>query len=619
MNDLATSLTDPNHSNKRPRSPSNDASLPPPKVPRVGATPYPVNYLVRQNSNILPLASTRDTLPEILRILGEYDGVIQRHESLAGNLGACPLGPILLKRFERLFDGPPRVLKANGRDANITWLDVVEFAQNKPEQFNLEKMRNGVRVCQFYNKQCRVEISEEDYVLIASGMPQKLIPPQPILEDEEKELGIMELVDRKLTEVIQLTDQVSARARQLLHRMKTRQSAIQSRRQPEGDGRSVLRSNDSPKSPTGPTEPPILNNPPKAPEPSHSPQPGFMAVNLRQPVPAETTVRSGLVPQDTIMSNSSDTFPDSSTQNVTIINGKSVKAASPTLRAELLRKFLSGTDREAVPAEEDRRSSFEASRPTQAVNPEHKRAGSTELVSVNYVNKHPSSVPIPSTPASLMPQPKPPTSERDDGGPYKVEMVGRMESMHRGERILPPCDRCRRLHMDCLKNLTACQGCTKKHAKCSWKDVRPEELATTRPSSDHGAVEVPDTVDEVTIPAGTTSEVGHGIIHGRVDRHESEVDEGPRDEDVSMHMDTVSKAAPEARFDVRPPRVPQQLQDVASGSPPRGQYNSRFGHHPPQRVRQSIESGDQEEGDRLQALAAQVYRSTSKSVRPSEG
>ena len=30
--------------------------------------------------------------------------------------------------------------------------------------------------------------------------------------------------------------------------------------------------------------------------------------------------------------------------------------------------------------------------------------------------------------------------------------------------------------MDCLKNLTACLGCTKKHAKCSWKDVTDEEL-----------------------------------------------------------------------------------------------------------------------------------------------
>ncbi len=79
--------------------------------------------------------------------------------------------------------------------------------------------------------------------------------------------------------------------------------------------------------------------------------------------------------------------------------------------------------------------------------------------------------------------------ERDEG-PYKAEMVSRMESLKKGDRVLPPCDRCRRLHMDCLKNLTACVGCTKKHAKCSWRDVREEELLidVSWPVS-HGGVE----------------------------------------------------------------------------------------------------------------------------------
>jgi hypothetical protein len=90
-----------------------------------------------------------------------------------------------------------------------------------------------------------------------------------------------------------------------------------------------------------------------------------------------------------------------------------------------------------------------------------------------------STVAIPNTPSSLLPattQRNSQPQERDDGGPFKVEMVQRMESLAKGERILPPCDRCRRLHMDCLKNLTACMGCTKKHAKCGWKEVREGEL-----------------------------------------------------------------------------------------------------------------------------------------------
>lgn len=193
---------------KRPRSPTAEYAPIASKVARTGPNHLQINYLARQYTETLPLVSTDDNMPAILRLVNEYDGVLHRHESIAGNLGACPLGPILIKRFERLFDGPPRVLKSHGKDApTVTWLDVVEFAKNKPEQFNLEKTRDGVRVCQFYTKQCRVEISEEDYVLIASGMPQKMIPPQPIIEDEEKELGALEILERNLQQIIQMADQ----------------------------------------------------------------------------------------------------------------------------------------------------------------------------------------------------------------------------------------------------------------------------------------------------------------------------------------------------------------------------------------------------------------------------
>ncbi len=192
---------------KRPRSPTEPHALPAAKIPRTTTNHLQINYLVRQHTEDIPLVTVSDKLPEIARLLGEYDGVLQRHESLAGNLGARPVGPILIKRFEKMFDGPPKILKSHAKDSKVTWLDVAEFAQNNPKQFNLERSRNGIRVCQFYTKQCRVEISEEDFVLIASGHPQKLIPPQPIREDETKELGVMDLLDRNLGQVIQLADQ----------------------------------------------------------------------------------------------------------------------------------------------------------------------------------------------------------------------------------------------------------------------------------------------------------------------------------------------------------------------------------------------------------------------------
>lgn len=194
---------------KRKRSPSHEMHLPPAPLPKTAKHNHlQINYLARHLDTDLPLITNDDTLPNILSLLSDYQGVLDRHESMACNLGARPLGPILIKRFERLFDGPPRVLKSHGKDGTtVTWLDVVEFARNKPEQFQLDQMSEGVRVCQFYTKQCRVQISEEDFVLISSGIPQKMIPPQPIIEDEEKELGTMEILEKNLSQICSLADQ----------------------------------------------------------------------------------------------------------------------------------------------------------------------------------------------------------------------------------------------------------------------------------------------------------------------------------------------------------------------------------------------------------------------------
>ncbi len=120
-----------------------------------------------------------------------------------------------------------------------------------------------------------------------------------------------------------------------------------------------------------------------------------------------------------------------------------------------------------------------------------------------------SPVPIPNTPSNLLPaasQRASQPAEKDDGGPFKAEMVHRMESLGKGERILPPCDRCRRLHMDCLKNLTACMGCTKKHAKCSWKEVREGELhsAFTHPSGSNSNMHT-DTSDHESHDRASTA------------------------------------------------------------------------------------------------------------------
>ncbi|OAA60082.1 Fungal transcriptional regulatory protein [Cordyceps fumosorosea ARSEF 2679] len=50
------------------------------------------------------------------------------------------------------------------------------------------------------------------------------------------------------------------------------------------------------------------------------------------------------------------------------------------------------------------------------------------------------------------------------------------DKLKRGDIINPACDRCRRLRLHCIKHLTACQGCTKKHAKCTWRTATDEEV-----------------------------------------------------------------------------------------------------------------------------------------------
>lgn len=104
------------------------------------------------------------------------------------------------------------------------------------------------------------------------------------------------------------------------------------------------------------------------------------------------------------------------------------------------------------------------------------------------ISVHAFSVPPSSASAGVIKEIK-----NENDGPHRAEMISRMEASKRGDRLLPPCDRCRRLHMDCIKNLTACAGCTKKHAKCSWRDVIESELW----GPDKGKVPIPQTAMEM--------------------------------------------------------------------------------------------------------------------------
>lgn len=251
---------------KRKRSPSasNTASAPPAK--KTTSQQLSINYLARQSQEDLPLVNKDDTLPNLLHLLSSYGNILDRHESLASNLGARPLGPILIKRFERCFEQPPKVVASHHKGAasdpetsphQITWLEVIEFARSHPGQFTLSTFSEGKRVCQFYypQKQLRVQISEEDFLFINSGRCQELIPPLPIWEDEEKEVGTCDVLEAKLKELTNAADMIAARTRQLSHRLKGRRAAILERRAEGGSGTpakaSALQTTTAPPSSSG--------------------------------------------------------------------------------------------------------------------------------------------------------------------------------------------------------------------------------------------------------------------------------------------------------------------------------------------------------------------------------
>ncbi|KAI4748678.1 hypothetical protein E4T50_01040 [Aureobasidium sp. EXF-12298] len=412
-----------------------------------------INYIARQCIDDLPFISKEDTLPGILETLSSYTQVLDRHESLASNLGARPLGPILIKRFERCFDAPPRVIAshshAGGSDLpQVTWLDVVHFAQAHPSQFTLSTFSPGRRVCQFYypQRQVRVQISEEDYLFINSGRCQDLIPPLPIWEDEEKEVATCELVEKALRDMTAAADSVAARTRQLAHRLKGRRMAILERRSAEESHNHQVQ--------------------------QQALHPSFVSVNNvsnQQPPIQQPQQQQPMSPEK----------------------------VDPALhiRNDLLKHFQSLPKQ--VPQQPDNRRI--SSVPQQPQSP--------PFQTPQNFNHHPrpaleststSVSPVPTTVAALAaaaaaqashytrdesPQsqprhnfskPLPPSQEVSQ--PYRAICQSHMESLPRGSRIMPPCDRCRRLKMDCLKNLSSCGGCTKKHARCHWKEVSRQEV-----------------------------------------------------------------------------------------------------------------------------------------------
>lgn len=302
-------------------------------------------------------------------------GVLNRHESLAANLGAKLVGPLLLKSFEKLFDGPINIVQSSYTIQNspVTWLDIVAYARTNPGDFVISEQCPGVRSCRFRIKGGQVEISEDDFRLVTSGAPERMIPTTPIADDESAELSTLNILEVRLGMLIKKADAVASKARQLNYHLKGRKTTITARKAAEQS------TGVDPDAQTSSSQP-------------------FPAINSRTSQPP---------------------------------NNEATR-----LQAQLLEHYIAL----------DRRTSLPQLRPKGSINGQESEARRLS---------------------------QPPTALSDQ---YRAIMTNKIEKLEGGDTINPPCDRCRRLGYDCKKNLTACQACTKKHARCSWRDVKEGEL-----------------------------------------------------------------------------------------------------------------------------------------------
>ncbi|RBQ80129.1 hypothetical protein VDGD_10319 [Verticillium dahliae] len=394
-----TQASEPQEIHKRKRdaddagSQNNSDRIPQPPPPQSGNSIL-INYLTKSSTGRLELIpGDADTFSDVLGLLNSYEGVLNRHESLAANLGAKLTGPRLLRAMEGVFEGPIIASPASPyhhQHAPISWLDIVTFARSNSDKFVLTTNADGERSCQFFLNGSQVQILEDDWRLIVNGTLDRfsIASNAPLEEDETAELATLDIVEKRLQVLIKKADEVAKRARQLNYHLSGRKAAINSRHN------------------------------------SSSQSPGFH--------PVSSPHRHG------------------------------GPGPSYDLRADLLQQF----------------TAFTVQSLAQRTPPVHSQDAGHILHNLTSTSDHRQQLP---TQPGRSPLPSaPPVHRRDSFDPsavHRTAMTSRIERLDKGSPIYPPCDRCRRLKSPCIKHLTACQGCTKKHAKCSWKTITEREIA----------------------------------------------------------------------------------------------------------------------------------------------
>ncbi|CAI4218255.1 unnamed protein product [Parascedosporium putredinis] len=286
----------------------------------------------------------------------------------------------------------------------VRWADIIHHARSNPTNFSTVVLPGGGRICRFTLKGVQVEVSEDDWRLIATGAMNNLIPQGPTEEDENAELATVDILEKRLESLARTAEEVTRSANRLVHALRGRRSGIveQMMQQPQ--------------------------QPQQGQQPQSGGATGFQAVNRRK---RKNSMRGG------------------------------IGLESGDLHAELLQQFSSPSPSPSM-----------YTRPIYAIQP----GPAQGHIQVSTATATGQGAP-PGAYMMASPTARRESAAEDAEALHRPLITSMIETLGKGDEIVPACDRCKRLKVECVKHLTACQGCTKKHAKCTWRMATEEEIA----------------------------------------------------------------------------------------------------------------------------------------------
>lgn len=128
----------------------------------------------------ISFSEARKALLFSLEICQCYQSFLQSEDSVARHMSIPLMSDVLAEKISHLFSQPqPRVMDSEGNvcDIESSWMDVI-----RQWPFHAEKYHDNYRFS-LANKIATFEITQFDYDLILSGIPQKLVHPRSHAND----------------------------------------------------------------------------------------------------------------------------------------------------------------------------------------------------------------------------------------------------------------------------------------------------------------------------------------------------------------------------------------------------------------------------------------------------